>query len=60
MCLLCLAPDIQEDLLFLPLTMRGRDALALRDVLPIALQPDWRRQRRMWTLRAPPPGTSNQ
>jgi hypothetical protein len=48
MSLINLEPGIQEDLLFLPLTLRGRDPLALRDILPIALQPDWRRQRRMW------------
>jgi hypothetical protein len=34
--LLNLAPDIQEGLLFLPLTRRGRDPLILADLLPIA------------------------
>ncbi len=43
-----LAPDIQEALLFLPRTVRGRDALILRDLQPIASTHDWRRQRVMW------------
>jgi hypothetical protein len=47
--LLYLAPDIQEQILFLPRTVRGRDAVILRDVLPIALTLDWRKQRRLWS-----------
>jgi hypothetical protein len=43
-----LAPDLQEALLFLPRTERGRDPLHLRQLQPIALTPDWRKQRRMW------------
>jgi hypothetical protein len=43
-----LAPDIQEAILFLPRTQRGRAALILADVLPIASLPDWSKQRRMW------------
>lgn len=46
--LLNLAPDVQEDLLFLPPTPRGRDPVILRDLLPIAQVPDWRKQRRLW------------
>jgi hypothetical protein len=34
--------------LFLPPTVRGRDPVILRDVLPIAAAPDWRKQRQMW------------
>ena len=34
--LLHLAPDIQEALLFLPPTLRGRDAIILADLMPIA------------------------
>src|SRR5271165_6891844 len=34
--LLQLAPDIQEALLFLPPTVRGRDAIILADLMPIA------------------------
>jgi hypothetical protein len=48
MSLLSLAPDLQELLLFLPATLAGRDSLVLRQILPIAAQPDWQRQRRMW------------
>lgn len=43
-----LAPDIQEAILFLPRTVRGRDPVILHDVLPIAAEVDWRRQRRLW------------
>jgi hypothetical protein len=43
-----LAPDIQEALLFLPPTLRGRDALILADLMPIAAAFDWRKQRRLW------------
>lgn len=48
MNLLCLAPDIQEAILFLPATLRGRDAVTERDLRPIAAVPDWQKQRRMW------------
>ena len=48
MTLLNLAPDIQEMLLFLPRTQRGRDAITEMDVRPIAATLDWRKQRRMW------------
>ena len=43
-----LAPDIQEAILFLPHTLRGRDPVILSDVLPIAMELDWKRQRRAW------------
>ena len=46
--LINLAPDIQEALLFLPRTERGRDPVILRDLQPIAQALDWRKQRRMW------------
>jgi hypothetical protein len=49
MALLHLAPDIQEALLFLPPVERGRDALILRVLQPIATTPDWRKQRKAWT-----------
>ena len=42
------APDIQEAILFLPRTQRGRDLVILSDVLPIAMELDWKRQRRAW------------
>ena len=48
MSLLNLAPDIQETILYLPLTAHGRDAIATKKVLPIAQEMDWSTQRRMW------------
>ena len=48
MSLLCLAPDIQETILFLPRIQRGRDLVILHDVLPIASAADWSKQRRLW------------
>ena len=51
--LLHLAPDIQEALLFLPLTLRGRDPIILADLMPIAAAFDWRKQRRLWRQRLP-------
>ncbi len=48
MALLLLAPDIQEQILFLPRTERGRDPVILHDLLPITATADWRRQRRQW------------
>jgi hypothetical protein len=50
MSLLHLAPDIQEALLFLPNTERGRDPIVLRDLLPVATTSDWKKQRRMWAV----------
>ena len=43
-----LAPDIQEQLLFLPRIEGGPDPVYLRQLQPIAAMPDWRKQRRMW------------
>jgi hypothetical protein len=48
MNLLALAADLQEALLFLPRTHRGRDPIHLRLLQPIAATPDWRQQRRWW------------
>jgi hypothetical protein len=48
MNLLCLAPDLQEALLFLPRIERGRDPIILRDLQRIAAVLDWRAQRRLW------------
>ena len=48
MNLLHLAPDLQDALLFLPPTVRGRDAILLADLMPIAAAVDWRKQRRLW------------
>ncbi len=48
MNMLCLAPDIQEEILFLPPTERGRDGITEKQLRPIAAIPNWRRQRQMW------------
>ncbi len=48
MNLLNLAPDIQEQVLFLPLVTSGRDRIRESDVRPIAAVHDWEIQRRMW------------
>lgn len=48
MSLLNLAPELQEQILLLPRTERGRDAIKEADVRPIATTLDWRKQRRMW------------
>src|SRR6202158_2689984 len=48
MNLLLLAPDIQEQILFLPRTRNGRDPLRLAFLQPIALALEWGRQRRLW------------
>jgi hypothetical protein len=48
MSLLNLAPDIQEQLLFLPKIESGKDRLCLRDLMPIAMTLEWKKQRRLW------------
>ena len=48
MNLLHLAPDIQEGLLFLPRTQRGRDPVRELMLRPITGVLDWGKQRKMW------------
>ena len=48
MNLLHLAPDIQEDILFLPPIESGRDPIRELQLRPITLVPDWRKQRKLW------------
>jgi hypothetical protein len=48
MALRNLAPDLQEAVLFLPRVERGRDPLILADLMPIAAELEWKRQRRLW------------
>ncbi|MCA9137390.1 MAG: hypothetical protein KDB00_11545 [Planctomycetales bacterium] len=43
-----LAPDIQEEILDLPRTVKGRDAILEKQVRPIAKKHDWTDQRKMW------------
>ncbi len=45
MNLLLLAPDIQEEILFLPKTTKGHDPIKLRHLQVVALERDWGRQR---------------
>lgn len=48
MNLLNLAPEIQEAILFLPRTQRGRAPLILQQLQPIASTLDWGKQRQLW------------
>ena|ERR1700693_6211569 len=48
MNLLHLAPDIQEELLFLPRYQAGRNLLTEKRMRPIASQASWAKQRMMW------------
>ena len=48
MNLLNLAPDIQEEILFLPRTTQGRDPIPERHLRPIAAILDWCKQRNLW------------
>jgi len=48
LALLHLAPDLQEQLLFLQRPARGRNAPVLRQVLHVAAALDWDEQRRRW------------
>jgi hypothetical protein len=53
MSLLSIAPDIQEEILFLPRTLAGRDPIQLRHLLPIAVLPNWRKKKTRWKALAP-------
>ena len=46
--LLNLAPDLQEQLLFLQRPARGRQSLTLRHVMTVVAALDWHEQRRRW------------
>ncbi len=48
MSLVLLAPDIQEEILYLPRVEESRDSVAEKMVRPIAAVPDFRKQRVMW------------
>ena len=43
-----LAPEIQEELLTQERVINGRDSLSLRQVQSIALENDWKTQRKAW------------
>jgi hypothetical protein len=53
MSLLCLAPDLQEEILFLPRTFKGRDPIQLRHLLRITVITDWRKQKTRWKAMVP-------
>ncbi|MCG3138851.1 MAG: hypothetical protein HJJLKODD_02720 [Phycisphaerae bacterium] len=48
MNLLNLAPDIQEEILFLPRTTSGPDPIREREVRPMVVISNWRQQRKLW------------
>jgi hypothetical protein len=48
MNLLNLAPDVQEQILFLPAAKSCRKDVSERDLRPIAAEMDWGKQRGMW------------
>lgn len=48
MNLLNLSPNIQEELLFLPIVTGGREPVKEWQVRPIAAVAEWGRQREMW------------
>lgn len=48
MGLLNLAPEIQEEILFLPRTVKGRDAISAREAIKLGSIVDWKEQRRLW------------
>ena len=53
MNLLRLAPDIQEQILFLPVVARGRDPIHEKRLRPVAAEICWQKQRALWSrLRA--------
>jgi hypothetical protein len=51
MNLLHLAPDIQEEILFLPRIQAGDDPITERHLRPLSRLLDWRDQRRQWRAR---------
>lgn len=48
MDLLLLAPEIQEEILFLPASEWGREPITERDLRPTSALTNWRMQRSMW------------
>jgi len=48
MNLLNLAPDLQEEILFLAPVLKGRDPIHLEDLQSLAALLDWQSQRRRW------------
>lgn len=59
MDLLSLAPDIQEEVLFLPLIPRGKEPMKELELRQIANVLDWRKQRRLWSELSRSPAYRN-
>lgn len=53
MNLLHLAPGIQEDILYLPPILTGKDTLTERDLRPITQLRHWKEQRAVWAELKP-------
>ena len=49
MNLLLLAPEIQEAILDLPPVANGRDPISERTLRKIVAEPDWNKQRALWS-----------
>jgi hypothetical protein len=52
MNLLLLAPEVQEEILFLARTTKGRDPIRIQHLQRIALTTDWAQQRALWAALA--------
>lgn len=52
LALTLLAPDIQEELLFLPRVTTGKSVIHEKMLRPISAEIDWARQREMWRTHA--------
>ncbi len=50
-----LAPDIQEELLFLPRVTAGKPTIHEKALRPLTAEIDWDRQREMWATIRPQP-----
>jgi hypothetical protein len=48
MNLINLAPDIQEELLFMTRPLRGNEPIQLAELQPLCSEKDWAEQRRCW------------
>jgi hypothetical protein len=54
MNLLNLAPDFQDEILFLPSVAGQREAISERQMRKVAAMADWGRQRKVWVAIAKP------
>ena len=56
MDLMNLAPEIQEEILFLPRVTRGRDPVTERSLRSVTCEPDWNAQHDRWRTLPSRPG----